>query len=197
MNNMPKPLIIESISQQIKLDKKEETFLLSLLQIKKLKKKQFLIHSGEVNTFSTFVTSGCLRSYSIDRNGFEHILQFAPKGWWIADLHSLISKQPGQLNIDALCDTEVMVFKREDQEKLFESFPKFERFFRILTENSIAATNNRLLDYMGLSAQERYMQFIKRYPGLTNEIPQKLIASYIGITPEFLSKLKAESLRKK
>ena len=177
--------------------KKEEAFFVSNLQEKKLKKKQFLIHENEISKFTAFVTKGCLRSYSIDRNGFEHILQLAPVNWWIADIYSLISKQPGKLNIDALEDSEVILLHREDQDKLFEAIPKLERFFRILTENSIAANHSRLLDYMGLTAQERYEAFCKRYPSLMQALPQKHIASYIGVTPEFLSKMKAELLRKK
>jgi CRP-like cAMP-binding protein len=166
------------------------------LEEKKLKKKQILVHENEISKFSTFVNKGCLRSYSVDRNGFEHILQFAPPGWWIADIYSLISKQPGKLNIDALEDCELLLLSRTNQEILFEKIPKFERFFRILTENSIAANHNRLLDYMGLNAQERYEVFCKRYPTLMQTLPQKQIASYIGVTPEFLSKMKAGLLRK-
>ncbi len=193
---MQHSLLLESLAKHIKINKKEENYFTSLLQERKIKKKQFLVHEGEVSKDTAFVIKGCLRSYSIDRNGFEHILQFAPAGWWIADIYSVISKQPGNLNIDALQDSEVFILSRENQEKLLDVCPKFERFFRIITENSIAAANNRLLDYMGLSAQERYFSFVKRYPSLTKELPQKLIASYIGVTPEFLSKMKAQVLRK-
>ncbi|MBL7931658.1 MAG: Crp/Fnr family transcriptional regulator [Bacteroidia bacterium] len=194
---MDTALILTSVSKHIQLTKKEEEFFVSLLQEKKLKKKQFLVHEGEFNKFTAFVIKGCLRSYSIDRNGFEHIIQFAPPGWWIADIYSVISKQPGKLNIDALEDSEMFILYREDQEKLFEKVPKFERFFRILTENSIAANSHRLIDYMGLTAQERYFTFCDRYPMLMKTLPQKQIAAYIGVTPEFLSKIKAEFLKKK
>lgn len=194
---MDHSLILKSLAKHISLTKKEENFFVSLLQYKKLKKKEFLMHEQEVNTFTAFVISGCLRSYSVDRNGFEHIVQFAPAGWWIADIYSIISKQPGTLNIDALENSEMFLLKRKDQERLFDECPKFERFFRIITENSIAANHHRLMDYMGLSAQERYESFCKRYPGLMKTLPQKQIAAYIGVTPEFLSKMKAELLRRK
>jgi CRP-like cAMP-binding protein len=193
---MDHSLILESLAKHIQLDKHEEASFITLLEEKKLKKKQFLVHENEVNTFVAFVTKGCLRSYSIDRNGFEHIVQFAPAGWWIADMYSVITKQPGKLNIDALEDTEMFLLKRKDQEALFDKYPKFERFFRIITENSIAANHSRMMDYMGLSAQERYEGFCKRYPGLMKTLPQKQIAAYIGVTPEFLSKMKSELLRK-
>lgn len=190
-------LLIQTVSKYITLTKSEEDYFKGLFQEKKLKKKQFLVHENEFNKFTAFVTKGCLRSYSVDRNGFEHIIQFAPPGWWIADMASVISNQPGKLNIDALDDTEMLILTREDQLKLFEKIPKFERFFRILTENSIAANSHRLIDYMGLTAQERYFTFSTRYPTLMQTLPQKQIASYIGVTPEFLSKIKAEFLKKK
>ncbi len=194
---MDHSLILKNLARHIQLTKKEEEYFISLLEEKKLKKKHFLVRENEHNTFTAFVTHGCLRSYSVDRNGFEHIVQFAPPGWWIAYIYSIISGEPGKLNIDALEDTEMFLLKRKDQEKLFDKNPKFERFFRILTENSIAANHSRLMDYMGLSAQERYEGFCQRYPTLMKSLPQKQIASYIGVTPEFLSKMKAELLRKK
>jgi len=190
-------LILESLSKHITLTTPEEDVFMSVLHEKKLKKKQFLVHENEFNKFTAFVTKGCLRSYSVDRNGFEHIIQFAPPGWWIADMASVISNQPGKLNIDALEDTEMLILSRENQLSLFEKIPKTERFFRIITENSIAANSHRLIDYMGLTAQERYFTFCNRYPMLMQTLPQKQIASYIGVTPEFLSKIKAEFLKKK
>ncbi|MDI1355152.1 MAG: Crp/Fnr family transcriptional regulator [bacterium] len=192
---METSLILQEIAKHIQLTKDEELHFCSLLTEKSLKKKQILLRANAVNTLSAFVTKGCLRSYSIDRNGFEHIVQFAPPGWWIADIYSMISKKPGKLNIDALEDSTMLVMKREEQEELFKKIPKFERFFRIITENSVAANHARLMDYMGLTAQERYEGFCSRYPMLMKTLPQKQIAAYIGVTPEFLSKLKSELLR--
>lgn len=194
---MSSALLLESIKKHIALKKEEEELLLLLVQPKKLKRKEVLITGNEINQFSAFVLSGCLRSYSLDRNGFEHIIQFAPRGWWIADIHSLISGEKGKLSIDALEDSEMLLLKRSDQELLFKQAPVFERFFRIIIENSVAAQHNRLMDYLSLTAQERYEAFCKRYPSLMQTLPQKLIASYIGVTPEFLSKMRAGMLKKK
>lgn len=194
---MDKDLLIESIRKHILPGKAAEDRLLQLMRTKKLKRKDLLVNAGEVNDFSAFVLSGCLRSYSLDRNGFEHIIQFAPKGWWIADISSLISGEPGKLSIDALEDSEILTLSRKDQETLFSEYPAFERFFRIIIENSVAAQHGRLMDYLGLNAQERYEGFCKRYPSLMQSLPQKLIASYIGVTPEFLSKMRAAMLKKK
>lgn len=193
---MDKTLIIESVRKHIVLSEKNEQLFLSFLHEKKVKRKEILVRANEQNQFSYFVLSGCLRSYSLDQNGFEHIIQFAPRGWWIADIHSLISNQVGKLNIDALEDTELLALHRSDQEKLFHQAPEFERFFRIIIENSVAAQHNRLMDYLSLTAKERYEAFCQRYPSLMQTLPQKLIASYIGVTPEFLSKMRAQLIRK-
>lgn len=185
-------LILKNISKHIRLDKDEEKHFASLLKEKKLKKKQFYLKGNEVCQHSVFVVKGCLRGYTVDENGFDHILQFAPPDWWIADMYSLITQKPGNLNIDAIEDSEVLLLSKKDQEKLFADVPKFERFFRIITENSLVTSRQRLLDNMSLTAMQRYEAFCQHYPTLIECLPQKLIASYIGVTPEFLSKVKAQ-----
>jgi CRP-like cAMP-binding protein len=187
-------LLFENLSRHITLSDADKNELRARFETRTLKRKEFILNHGEVCKCSAFVSKGCLRSYSVDSNGFEHILQFAP-GWWIADMHSLISGQPSKLNIEALEESEVLLLPRDQQEQLFRHDPKYERFFRVITEKSIAAGNDRLLDYMGMNAQERYQVFTARYPSLTRTLPQKQIAAYIGVTPEFLSKMKAGMLK--
>ena len=194
---MSQHLIVQNIGKYIRLSPEEEAHFLSLLGRQQLKKKQFLLQEGEVCRYSAFVTRGCLRGYTLDRNGLEHILQFAPPDWWIADMYSLLSQQPGTLNIDALEDSELLLLSKKDQEQLYLDIPKFERFFRIITENSLVSSRQRLLDGLSLNAQQRYEAFCQRYPSLIHCLPQKQIAAYIGVTPEFLSKMRAELLRKK
>jgi CRP-like cAMP-binding protein len=193
---MDSSLIIKNVSKHIQLTKDEEKLFISFLKEKKIKRKQFSLRENEICENSIFIMSGCLRGYTIDPNGFEHILQFAPPDWWIADMYSLISQKPGNLNIDAIEDTEVLLLSRKNQEKLFVDVPKFERFFRIITENSLVANRQRVLDNMSLTAQQRFATFCHHYPTLIEHLPQKLIASYIGVTPEFLSKVKAEYFKK-
>lgn len=193
---MQEELILQNVRRYVDLGPAEEQLLLRQLHRRTLRKKEYLLRQGEVDNYSAFVTSGCLRSYSLDSNGFEHIVQFAPAGWWIADLQSVITSQPAKLNIDALEDSEMLLLYRKDQEELFRQAPVFERFFRILIENSVAAQHSRLMDYLGLSAQERYEGFCQRYPMLMQSLPQKQIASYIGVTPEFLSKLRRKRVSK-
>lgn len=183
-------LIFQSIARHIELIEPEKQFFGSLLTAKTLRRRQFLLQEGEVCRHSAFVVRGCLRGYTVDANGFEHILQFAPPGWWIADMYSLLSQRPGNLSIDALEDTDVLLLPKDEQERLYREVPKFERFFRIITEKSLVTHRQRVLDNLSLSAQERYAAFCQRYPTLIECLPQKQIASYIGVTPEFLSKMR-------
>ena len=160
-------------------------------------RKQFILEEGQVCKHSVFVTSGCLRGFTTDQNGFEHVLNFAPVGWWIADMYSLISQRPGTLYIEAPEPSEVLLLSKIKQELLFQEVPKFERFFRIITENSLVAYQQRLMDNLSLPAEERYNNFCKRYPTLINNLPKKDIASYIGVTPEFFSRMMGKKVKAK
>ena len=192
---MDQALILKNISKHITLTKAEQEYFVSLLDSKYIIAKHFLLKAGEVCKESAFVTSGCLRGYTVDKEGVEHILSFAPKDWWMGDMYSMLSQKPGNLNIEALVDTEVIVLSKKNQEKLYEKVPKFERFFRIIVEKSLVAFQQRLMDNLSLTAQERYLKFCTTYPAIINTIPQKQVAAYIGVTPEFLSKLKAKTLK--
>jgi len=194
---MPFDLLLNNISKYIHLDETERDIFMSHLKPIQIKRKQFTLNEGEICRNSVFVTDGCLRGFTVDKNGIEHVLSFAPPGWWIADMYSLISQKPGILNIEALEDTGGIILSKTNQEKLYHEVPKFERFFRILTENSLVANQQRIVDNMSLTAEERYSIFCKRYPTLIDHLPQKQIASYIGVTPEFFSRMKAGSIRKK
>jgi len=184
--------IIDSFEKHIRLNDKEKVCLTEKFVFKKLKKRQFLLEENEHANEVAFVTSGCLRCYSIDKNGFEHILQFAPELWWITDMYSFISQKESNLNIDALVDSEMYLLSRENQLKLFDEIPQLERYFRILTENALISSRQRLVDGLSLTAKQRYQNFCKIYPTLINDLPQKQIAAYIGVTPEFLSKLRSD-----
>ncbi|MGF2414134.1 Crp/Fnr family transcriptional regulator [Ferruginibacter sp.] len=186
---MQPDLLLNAIAKHISLTQDEQQQLIAVLAFKKVKKKQFLYQEGDISKQAIFVSKGCLRSYSIDKNGFEHILQFAPAGWWISDMRSIITQQPGTLYIDAVDESEIILIQKTDLEKLYTAVPKLERFFRILAENSLATYQHRLIDNLSLSALERYNNFCVRYPSLIENLPQKQVAAYIGVTPEFLSKM--------
>lgn len=184
--------LLQHIAKFVDLTEEEREIVKELVKEREIPRKKFLHQAGEISTHSAFVVEGCLRSYTVDRNGFEHILQFAPENWWIADMSSVIKNQPSELNIDALLDTKVLILSRTCQVSIFDRIPKLERYFRILTENAVAASNQRTIDYLSLPAKNRYEKFCSLYPSIIHSIPQKAVASYIGITPEFLSKLRAE-----
>ena len=188
-------MIIQNISKHITLTTEEEQLFLSKTETRHFKSKTLLLNSGVVCKHSYFVNSGLLRSFNINDNIVEQILSFACQGWWIGDMYSLISQKPGNLFIEVLEDAEVVVLSKENQEVLYSEIPKLERFFRILIENSLVAYQERLMDNLSLSAEERFEKFCTKYPTLIQKIPQKNIASFIGVTPEFLSKMKSRMLR--
>ena len=163
---------------------------------KKLRKHQFLLNEGEVCTHIGFVNSGCLREYTIDKKGNEHIIQFAIADWWISDLNSYLSGLPSAYNIDALQDSEVLLLEKSAREELLDNCKKMDRFFRLLIEANYIATHQRIVDSLSSSAEERYLKLIKTYPKLFEIVPQNQIASYLGITPQSLSRIRKELLHK-
>jgi CRP-like cAMP-binding protein len=189
-------LLLKNIAKHVALTKQEEARVLSLTQVETFKSKTILLKAGEVCTQSYFVTTGILRSYTIDENGVEHVVSFACSEWWIADMYSFLSQRPGQLYIEVNEDAEVIVLTKENQEKLYAEVPKMERFFRILIENSLVANQQRLIDNLTFSAEARFDKFSKKHQSILPYLPQKQIASYLGVTPEFFSKMKARLLKK-
>ena len=163
---------------------------------KKLRKNQFLLNEGEICTHIGFVNSGCLREYTIDNKGTEHIVQFAIEDWWVSDLHSFLSGEPAEFNVDALQDSEVLLLEKSARDELLDNCPKMERFFRLLIEANHVATHQRIADSLSSSAEERYLKFIKTYPKLFEQVPQNQIASYLGITPQSLSRIRKELIQK-
>ncbi|WP_291135818.1 Crp/Fnr family transcriptional regulator [Flavobacterium sp. UBA7663] len=188
--------ILENIAKHVALTPQEQELFLSKTETKPFKAKTILLSAGEVATCTYFVNSGILRSFNINDNIIEHVLHFACEGWWIGDMYSYISGKPGNLFIEVLEDAEVVIITKENQEILYQEIPKLERFFRILAENSLVSHQERLMDNLSLTADERFEKFCSKYPTLIQKVPQKHIASYIGVTPEFFSKMKARLLKK-
>ncbi|WP_313806499.1 Crp/Fnr family transcriptional regulator [Flavobacterium sp.] len=189
-------LLLENIAKHVSLTTEEQERVLALTEVQHYKAKTILLKEGEICTHSFFVTKGILRSYNIDENGVEHVVSFACPGWWIADMYSFLSQRPGQLYIEVNEEAEVLLMSKENQDKLYIDVPKMERFFRILIENSLVAHQQRLIDNLSFTAEARYDKFLKKFKDLAHCIPQKQIASYIGVTPEFFSKMKARLLKK-
>ena len=190
------PQILDNISKIVTLSPEEELLFLSKIATTHYKAKTIVLDAGDICNNSYFVNSGLLRSFTINDNIVEHVLSFACEGWWIGDMYSLLSQKSGNLFIEVLEDAEVVLLSKENQEQLYLEIPKLERFFRIIIENALVANQERLIDNLSLSAEERFDKFCKKYPTLIQKVPQKQIASFIGVTPEFFSKMKSRLLRK-
>ncbi len=188
--------ILDNISKIVTLTPEEQILFLSKTETKTFKAKSILQNAGQVCKEGYFVNSGLLRSFNINDNIVEHVLSFASEGWWISDMYSLLSQKPGNLFIEVLEDCEVVVLSKENQDQLYHEIPKLERFFRILIENSLVANQERLMDNLSLTAEERFEKFCRKHPTLIQKVSQKQIASFIGVTPEFFSKMKARLLKK-
>ncbi|MBS1515271.1 MAG: Crp/Fnr family transcriptional regulator [Bacteroidetes bacterium] len=184
--------ILNHIAKFIELTKDEQEYFCSILKHKKVRRKQFLVEAGEPCNYENYVISGCLKAYYLDNNGFEHISHFAMEDWWISDAYAFLTGEPATLSIDAIEDSELFRIEKTEMEKLYFQIPKFERMFRILFQNSFVVKQRRVLLHLSQSAKERYLSFIEKYPSLEQRVPQNQIASYIGVTPEFLSKMKKE-----
>ncbi|HEY0056220.1 MAG TPA: Crp/Fnr family transcriptional regulator [Pedobacter sp.] len=189
-------LILQNISRHIQLDHTETDFFLSLLRPKKFKRKEFLLRQGDICKMETFIVKGCVRTYTLDENGFEHIVMFGTEDWWVGDLYSFLTQSQATYYIDALEDTEVLQISKSDLDKLYERVPKFERFFRLILQNAFIAQQQRINQNLAFTAERRYLHFIEKYPKLEQRIPQKQVAAYIGITPVFLSMLRRKLSQK-
>ena len=189
-------LLRSHIEKRIQLTEKEFEICTEYFTPKKLRKRQFLLQEGEICREIGFVLSGCLRVYTVDNKGTEHIIQFAISDWWVSDLNSFISGFPAAYFIDALQDSKVLLLERDARDQLLIACPKMERFFRLLMEANYVATHRRITNSLSASAEERYLKFIETYPDLYEQIPQHYIASYLGITPQSLSRIRKELSQK-
>lgn len=194
---MDSSLILSNVNRLISLSDDQQSLFISLLKYKKLRKREYLLQAEDVCRYEYFLISGCLRSYYRDDAGSEHVVQFAIEDWWIGDMRSFITQTPAWLYIDALEDTEVLMLSRENLDKLYTAVPAFERYFRIRIQNALVSEQQRLGATLSKTAEERYLDFIQKYPFLEKRVPQLQIASYLGITPEFLSKIRARIAREK
>jgi len=183
-------LIIQNINRHIQLNNTETDFFISILQTKKLRRKEFLLRQGETCKTENFIVKGCVRTYTIDENGFEHILMFGIEDWWVGDLYSFLTQSPATYFIDALEDTEVLQISKLNLDRLFERVPKFERFFRLILQNAFIAQQQRINQNLSYTAEQRYLDFITKQPNLEQRLSQKQVAAYLGITPVFLSMLR-------
>jgi CRP-like cAMP-binding protein len=190
-------VLAQSIKEKVSITEEEFEFTKTLFIPKKLRKRQYLLQDGDICKYTAFVEKGMLRTFTIDEKGNQPILQFSMEGWWVADLYSFLTNEPSLYNIDALEDCELLLITKPSWDLLLEKVPAFERFFRILIQNSLIATQRRLMGSMSESAEEKYTNLINNFPGCIERVPQHMIASYLGITRETLSRVRSQLATRK
>jgi CRP-like cAMP-binding protein len=189
-------LIDQNIAKNVHLTPSELTLFHSLLQAKKYKKKQFVFQANEISHFTGFITKGCIKNYIIDDKGHEFIMYFAIEDWWVGDISSFFEQKPGTLFIETIEDTELLTLDFHAYQRLINEVPKFERHFRILIQRAMQTLQLRFFHTLASPAELRYLEFLQKYPQIVQRVPQQLIASYIGVTPEFLSKIRHKLAKK-
>ena len=172
-------------------------FIKALFIPQKVQKGEFLLRAGDMAKYGMFVASGCLRTYTIDNKGKEHILQFSPEDWWTGDMNSMVNDSPSQFFIDAVEDSEILLFDDASLQKLNKHIPEAAAMYEVALQKSLVATNQRVISSLTASAEERYNAFLKKYPSLIQRVPQHMIASYLGVSPETLSRIRKQQSRKK
>ena len=186
-----KPLF-EYICRYVPLTAEDEAILAPRVKIRKYLKGQFVVQNGDICRVESFVLSGCLKTFYIDDEGQEHIVMFAIENWWTADLGSFITQTPADYNVQCIENSVLAQLNFDDLEHLYLQLPKLERFFRIIVQKAYVAAQKRLINNLSLPAKERYLQFREQYPLVEQRVPQYMIASYLGITKEFLSKIRSQ-----
>ncbi len=186
--------LLDYINKHVNLTADVEAFLTSKVSYRKYLKGQYIVQQGDVCKYECFVISGCTKTFFVDEEGQEHIIMFAIEDWWASDLGSFITQTPADFSVQCIENTEFIMFSNDDIEDLYSEIPKLERFFRLIIERAFVASQKRLIRNFSLSAKDRYLYFKKQYPKIDQRIPQYMIASYLGVTKEFLSKIKGQLL---
>ena len=190
-------LLFQKVKEKVSLTPEEEEICKSLFIPKKLRKRQYLLQEGDVCRHTAFIEKGTLRVYTVDEKGGEHIIQFGIEGWWVGDLYSFLTKEPSTYNIEALEDSELLLLSQSASEELVHKVPKFERYQRLLIENAYIALQRRIMTSMTQPAEEKYTRLVQAYPAIVQRVPQHMIASYLGITPETLSRIRKQMAMRK
>jgi CRP-like cAMP-binding protein len=186
--------LLDYFQQLIPLSKAEKILVTELFKPRLYRKRQYVLQEGDICNHLNFIVRGCLRMYKIDDKGNNHIIQFGAENWWLSNIGSFHDQKPSELNIDALEDTMVLHISHENLLILYKTAPKFDRIFRVLIEKSFVSLQKRLLQNISSTAEERYLSFLQTYPDLSIRLPQTQIASFLGLSPEFLSRLRKKQI---
>nr|WP_315251285.1 Crp/Fnr family transcriptional regulator [uncultured Flavobacterium sp.] len=189
--------LLDYFQKLIPLNNIEKELVSSLFKPRLYRKRQYVLQEGDICNYFNFVVRGCLRLYKVDDKGNTHIIQFAAENWWMSEIGSFHSRKPSEMSIDALEDTIVLQISYEDLITIYKQAFKFDKIFRVLIENSYVSLQKRLLQNISSTAEDRYLSFIQNHSHLTNRLPQTQIAAFLGITPEFLSRLRNKQVNTK
>ncbi|MBL4905352.1 MAG: Crp/Fnr family transcriptional regulator [Flavobacteriaceae bacterium] len=185
---------IHFINTYVSLTKEEEAIILSTVTYRQYLKGQYVVQQGDICKQSGFIIAGCTRTFYADDEGQEHIVMFSFENWWASEIGSFVSQTPSDYNVHCIENTELIQLSYENQEVLFKKVPKLERFFRLVLETAFVSAQKRIVRNFTLTAKERYVYFKMQHPEMEQRIPQYMVASYLGITKEFLSKIKGQLL---
>ncbi|MEE1946234.1 Crp/Fnr family transcriptional regulator [Pedobacter sp. KR3-3] len=184
------PNFIRHIKRYVSLTDDETSLLLQQIKPLTPKKKEFLLQEGQVCRYNYFVEQGCLRMFFVNDKGTEQIVQFALENWWIADYMSFGMQRPSNFSIQAVETSQIVGLAYSQQDELFKQLPQLERYFRIMMQRAYAAAQMRVKFFHDFTKEESYLHFIRMFPDFAQRIPQYMLASYLGITPEYLSELR-------
>ena len=184
------------LADKITLTDQEFELIESVIVFKKLRKRQYFLQEGDVCRFSAFVCKGLLRYYYVDKKGQEYTMQFAPENYWTSDRESMASGMPSKYNIDAIEDSEILLLKKEDFEMIRKTIPSFNDFVNETLKKNVMVLQERIHASISLSAEEKYSNFISKYPAINNRVPLHMVASYLGVSAETLSRVRSQSFKK-
>lgn len=185
--------LIKSLNRYVSLSPEETAIVESLFAPRRYRKKQYILQEGETARHETLILKGLTRTYDVDEKGQEHVVQFGAEDWWVGDLYSFLSELPSKHNIECLEDTQVFQITKANLETLYGRVPKMERHFRIIIQNAFITSTQRVADTLSKPAPERYRDFIAKYPNIESRIPNHQVASYLGITPQSLSRIRSQA----
>ncbi|WP_031425944.1 Crp/Fnr family transcriptional regulator [Flavimarina sp. Hel_I_48] len=183
-------ILFKHLQKKVELTARDREHIPAFFEPKKIRRRQFLLNEGDYCRKLNFVSKGIIKSYALDEKGQEHISLLAWEGWWASDFSSFICEEKAKLSIEAIEDSELLLISKINYEKLLIEVPIMERYFRILYQNSLVTKDRRLLSSNAYNAEEKYIEFIEMYPSIAQRVPQTLIASYLGLTPETISRIK-------
>ncbi|SHJ28218.1 Crp/Fnr family transcriptional regulator [Aquimarina spongiae] len=188
--------ILTNINRYVSLNEEDEKQFCAIVRTTKVRRRQFIVQPDFVCSHQTYILKGAFRSYFVNNEGVDHTIQFAIEDWFISDFNSYINQSPASLFVEALEDSIVQQISYTDVENLCRANPKFERFFRLVAQKSFAFSQRRVLSNLGKTAEERYVEFENLYPSIVKRVPQYTLASYLGMSPEFLSKIRKRLIQK-